>query len=164
MKKAYLVVYSSPKGEKMSWVKRQLILIGTVKVLADSGRMLVAVVQPAEEVHTAKKIKESLASVISIFEDKLLVAPLEGNETSEINIPEIHDLIMSSDGKELGGKRNFDRFETRAEAMRFYNMEKPSWVFPDGVGASTSVTFGEWLWLPVRDNGIYVRGKDETNL
>lgn len=61
-------------------------------------------------------------------------------------------------------RRNFERFETRSEAMKFYNMEEPRWVFPDGVGASTSVTFGEWLCLPVRDNGIYVLGKDETNL
>ena len=155
MKKAYIVTYVSPDGNSRSAVKTQLELIGKFHQLTDSGRQASWLCIPTEEGENATSIRAKLLLALAPFTDGVFVARVDALDAAETDKCKCMGLLEGCKGENESELRNFNRFSSRHEAFVQYQIEKPRWIYSDGIGAAISVDFDEWCWLPVRKDGIY---------
>ena len=164
MKKAFLVTFVSTYGENATKFRRAVEMLGSVWDLGNSGFVKTTfLLFPYAEDSTAKTIREALSKDIHPFSEGVAVIGLDVNDDSYANYGAIEELVGKC--KSIDDvPRNFSRFKTRHEAFLAFELEKPRWVYDDGVNMGISIELDDWCWLPVKRDGIYERSKYEKYL
>ena len=166
MNKIYLVVYKSNDGGNLDKIKEQLQLLGKIAECVTTRKVFSAFVMPTDEKVNAVAIRNKMRECINPFEEG--TAAIEVNELDMADTDSCKCLNFEkkpqSDISIKDEPRNFSRFKTRHEAFVAYEMEKPIWTYPDNIGNAIRMDIGEWLWMPIKKNGQYERGKYEKYL
>ena len=157
--KAYNVILVTKDPRSAERVKQTIRSLGKW-VEEESGVIGVThmKVVPSDQDTTCSTICNLIREEVNVFEDKVMVSRISPDYVSYINW-ESGDKIMGeadADGKE---KRNFERFDNRHEALLAFELEKPRWVYDNGVSMTIHMDLDEWCWLPVKPDGIYERSK-----
>jgi len=166
MNKVYLVAYESENGENIDKIKEALSLLGKVSIWVDTGKVLSAFVITTDEKIDAVAIRNKMQESINPFEEG--VGAIEVNELDMADTNTLGCFAWKKSG--LGRisvakeDRNFDRFKTRHEAFVAYEVERPVWTYPDNIGNVIRMDIDEWLWMPIKKDGRYERGKYEKYL
>lgn len=162
--KAYNVILVSKDPRSAERVKQTVRSLGKW-VEEDSGVIGVThmKVLPSNQDSTCSTICNLIREEINVFEDKAMVSRISPDYVSYINWGDGDKLIGEDNagGKE---KRNFERFDTRHEAFVAYELEKPIWVYDDGVSMGIRMEFEEWCWMPYKPDGVYEKRKYEKFL
>ncbi len=160
----YVVSLQTDDFARKQIVEDKLKEYGRVSQIGQDGGVLVSTWDvEAKEGLDSKTIRDGIRPSLSVFEDVLFVARYNKMDSATVNatIPESAD--AKNDG-DIDGKRNFNRFGTRQEAKAAYERERPNWWVKYGGGSAVPVMFEEWLWLPIRKDGVYERGENEKYL
>ena len=142
-------------------VKEQLSIIGLVKVITDSARQATWMVIPSDESMSANTICSDVFKHMSPFEDEISVFRVDVLDAADSDSTNVIGFVNGCKGDNETELRNFNRFSSRHEAFLQYQVEKPRWVYEDGIGAAIVVDFAEWCWLPIKKDGIYDKRKYE---
>lgn len=165
MNKAYLVNYKSHDGKNLDKIKERLNLLGNVDEIANTRTMFSAIVFPMDEKDDAVSIRNKLKEAINPFYEGVAAIEVNKLDMADSDIVPCFKFEMPTTGKaENDGQRNFNRFRTRHEAFVAYEVEKPIWTYPDNTGNAIRMDISEWLWMPIKKNGLYERGKYEKYL
>ena len=167
-RKSYMVVFRTSRGGEaysaFGEVEKALRLHGKSMEVSMDKSSIVLIFTPDSEAMDSRKVKAAIAEHASPFYDDVLVVGVDSFDVANAHFGQVAEFL---DGGEPEGDepRNYQRFKTRRDAEIAYNNEKPRWVYHDGSGIPTSVDFDrEWLWLPIRRDGLYTRGKFEKYL
>lgn len=157
--KAYNVILVSKDPRSAERVKQTVRSLGKW-VEEESGVIGVAhmKVMPSNQDSTCSTICNLIREEINVFEDKVMVSRISPDYVSYINWGE-GDKLIGEDNEVGKEKRNFERFDNRHEAFLAFELEKPRWVYDDGVNMAINISLDEWCWLPVKPDGIYERSK-----
>ena len=157
--KAYNVILVTKDPRSAERVKQTIRSLGKW-VEEESGVIGVThmKVMPSNQDSTCSTICNLIREEINVFEDKVMVSRISPDYVSYINWGE-GDKLIGEDNE--GGKetRNFERFDNRHEALLAFELEKPRWVYDNGVSMTIHMDLDEWCWLPVKQDGIYERSK-----
>lgn len=159
--KAFNVVLVTKDPNVVVKVKQTIQGLGKW-VEEESGAVGLTVLRviPSNQDNTCATIRDLIRADVNVFEDKVMVSLISPDYVSFVNWNNGEEIIGDEDvgGKE---KRNFERFDNRHDAYVAFGLEKPKWVYGDGVNMGTTMRFDDWCWLPVKRDGIYERGKYE---
>ena len=158
----YIVSLWTEDLSRQQRVEDQLKEFGQVQPLGDKVNKVVWELT-TDEKHDAKTIRDSIRPLVDIFYDIIFVARYYPIDRAMTNLT-LADVSESKGIDDIDGKRNFNRFGSRMEAKAAYERERPNWWMKYGGGSSVPVGFEEWLWLPIRKDGIYERGENERYL
>ena len=152
-----ILITKNPNGSIL--VKQTLQGLGKV-VEEDSGIPYVFIMKvlPTNQDNTCTTIRNLIRADVDVFSDKVMVSLISRDYVSYINWDDGEKLLKDNDSGE-SPMRNFQRFENRHEAFLAFELEKPRWVYDDGVNMSIKMDLDEWCWLPVKGDGIYERSK-----
>jgi hypothetical protein len=163
VKKAYIVTYINDKeGINRQLMQEQLQTIGAYKELSHAARTASWMIIPDDEAANASAIKNKLFSALKPFEDSISVVRIDANDAAGVNCLDTKEFLEKCKVESSDEPRNFERFRTKHEAFLQYELEKPRWVYEDGIGAAILVEFDEWCWLPIRKDGIYDKRKYQS--
>lgn len=164
MMKAFNVILITRNPKSIMRVKQTLHDIGEM-VEADSGIPYVSVMKvlPDNQDNTCATIRNLIRAEVDVFSDKVIVTIISPDYVSYINFDD-DDNLLKDNGSNESVMRNFERFENRHEALLAFELEKPRWVYDDGVNMSIKMELDEWCWLPMKRDGIYERRKYEKYL
>jgi hypothetical protein len=164
MMKAFNVILITRNPNSSMRVKQTLQDMGKM-VEEDSGIPYVSVMKvlPDNQNNTCATIRNLIRADVDVFSDKVMVSLISRDYVSYINWDDGEKLLKANDSGE-SPMRNFQRFENRHEASLAFELEKPRWVYDDGVNMSIKMELDEWCWLPVKGDGIYERSKYEKYL
>lgn len=157
-----ILITKNPNGSIL--VKQTLQGLG--KVLEENSGIpyvFIMKVLPTNQDNTCATIRNLIRADVDVFTDKVMVSLISSDYVSYINWNDDEDILKgeSQDGKVM---RNFERFATRHEAFLAFELEKPRWVYNDGVNMGIAMELDEWCWLPVKGDGIYEHSKYEKYL
>lgn len=162
MNRSYIVNYVNDKeGINRQLMREQLQTIGTFKELFHSARMASWLLIPDEEMVSATIVKNRIFPPFNPFEDHLSVVRIDANDVAEtdgFNITEFCSKCSNPTSKE---PLNFSRSSSRHDAFIQYKLERPMWIYDDGIQYGVGVEFSEWCWLPVKEDGMYKKSKYE---
>lgn len=157
--KAYNVILVSKDPKSSERVKQTIRSLGKC-VEEESGvfGLTLLKVVPSNQDTTCSTIRDLIRVEVNVFEDKVMVSLISPDYVSYVNWGD-GDRTIGAD--ETGGKekRNFERFDNRHDAFLAFELEKPRWVYDDGVNMAINISLDEWCWLPVKPDGIYERRK-----
>lgn len=157
-----ILITKNPNGSIL--VKQTLQGLGKV-VEENSGIPYVFIMKvlPTNQDNTCTTIRNLIRADVDVFSDKVMVSLISRDYVSYINWDDGEKLLKDDDSGE-SPMRNFQRFENRHEAFLAFELEKPRWVYDDGVNMAIKMDLDEWCWLPVKGDGIYERSKYEKYL
>ncbi|MBO6031837.1 MAG: hypothetical protein J6Q22_10390 [Prevotella sp.] len=118
---------------------------------------------PDNQDYTCATLSDRIRTEIDVFADKVMVSLISRDYVRFINWGDGEKLLKDNDSGE-SPMRNFQRFENRHEAFLAFELEKPRWVYDDGVNMAIKMDLDEWCWLPIKGDGIYERSKYEKYL
>ena len=158
MKKAYLITYfHTGTKSHLKQVVEVIDSIGKKNAIQQTAKSYTAILVPTDENVDASVIRKKISEKLNPFDENVSVARMVASDYSEtdgIGCGKIVEACACEDGRE---PRNFSRFNSKQEAYLAYQREKPRWVYQNGMGGVMAVDFNEWVWLPIRKNGIYER-------
>ena len=161
MMKAFNVILITKKPSSRVRVRQTLQELGkVVEEDSDTPYVFVMKVLPDNQDNTCATLRDRIRAEIDVFDDKVMVALMSSDYVSFINWDDGEKLQKDNDSGESPA-RNFQRFENRHEAFLAFELEKPRWVYDDGVTMAEKMDLDEWCWLPVKRDGIYERSKYE---
>ena len=157
-----ILITKNPNGSIL--VKQTLQGLGKV-VEEDSGIPYVFIMKvlPTNQDNTCTTIRNLIRADVDVFSDKVMVSLISRDYVSYINWDDGEKLLKDNDSGE-SPMRNFQRFENRHEAFLAFELEKPRWVYDDGVNMAIKMDLDEWCWLPIKGDGIYERSKYQKYL
>lgn len=167
-KKTYLITLQGVQLEEQENIIRQLSGLGRV---ADEHwsfifpTLRVISFQPDDDDIRIDSFKSIICERLNPFESKVLIAKVDMHNYRVFGAPVSSLLSLSQIDYSKGEiKRNFQRFDSRKEAKRIYEMESPQWVYPNGVTSIVPIPFEVWCWLPIIPTGIYEASKFQEYL
>lgn len=157
-----ILITKNPNGSIL--VKQTLQGLGKV-VEENSGIPYVFIMKvlPTNQDNTCTTIRNLIRADVDVFSDKVMVSLISRDYVSYINWDDGEKLLKDDDSGE-SPMRNFQRFENRHEAFLAFELEKPRWVYDDGVNMAIKMDLDEWCWLPIKGDGIYERSKYQKYL
>lgn len=162
MKKAYIVAYVNDKeGINLNLMRDQLRAIGMTKELAHGARTALWFLIPEDEAVSAATIKNRIFSSMNPFEDSIRVIRIDANDVAETNGLDSTEFLSQCKDSHSDEPINYSRFKSRHEAYLQYRLEKPIWVYDDGIPNGIVVDFSDWCWLPIKKDGMYEKRKYE---
>lgn len=162
--KAFNVILISKNPNSIIRVRQTLHGLGKV-VEEDSGipYVLLMKVLPTNQDNTCATVRDLIRTDVDVFSDKVMVSLISPDYASFVNWDTGEEHVGQNESLEKS-KRNFERFETRHEAFVAFELEKPRWVYNDGINVAIKMELEEWCWLPIKGDGIYERSKYEKYL
>lgn len=156
--KAYNVILISKNPYSIIRVRQTMQGLGKF-VEEDSGMPYVALMKvlPMNQDNSCSTIRNLIRKDVDVFSDKVMVSLISPDCASFVNWDDGDSLVSGESFTKV--KRNFERFDTRHEAFVAYELEKPRWVYDDGVNMAINMDLDEWCWLPIKPDGIYERSK-----
>lgn len=151
MSKTYFIHIHSNDGKGIMPIVERLSLRGTKEKELYSAQDYGIIYTPNEDKENARTIRTNLGEVLRPFEDTLIIAGI--NAYDYIDTSKVSQETIEEE------QRNFNRFNTMREAKMAYDLEKPRWVYSDGKRTGQRVEFDEWVWLPIKQSGIYEASK-----
>lgn len=159
--KAFNVLLITKNPNSSIRVKQTLRGLGKVVEEEPSVPYVFAmVVLPTNQDNTCATIRNLIRADIDVFADKVFVSVVDQDYVSYINWID-GETLLKDEASECKEKRNFERFRTRHEAFVAFELEKPKWVYDDGVNMGITMKLDDWCWLPVKGDGVYERSKYE---
>ena len=163
MKKAYIVTYVNDKaGINRQLMQEQLQTLGLYTELSHTARMASWLLIAEDESVSAATIKNRIFLAMKPFEDSISVVRIDANDAAGVNCLDTKEFLEKCKVEGGDEPRNFERFRTKHEAFLQYELEKPRWVYEDGIGVAVKVDFDDWCWLPIRKDGIYEKRKYQS--
>ena len=157
--KAFNVILISKNPNSIIRVRQTLQELGkVVEEDSDTPYVFVMKLLPDNQDYTCSTLSDRIREEIDVFADKVMVARISSDYVSFINWDDGVKLLKDIDSGE-SPMRNFQRFENRHEAFLAFELEKPRWVYDDGVNMAIKMDLDEWCWLPIKGDGIYERSK-----
>ena len=160
----YVVVLSTNNLARKQRIEAQLKEYGQVNIIGPkNGGAVFSWDVATDGNHDAKTIRDGIRPLLDVFYDVLCVVRYNPMDKATVNavLPEVAE---AKGGNDIDGKRNFNRFSSRREAKAAYERERPNWWMKYGGGSTLPVIFEEWLWLPIRKDGVYERSENEKYL
>ena len=158
MKKAYVITYFYTGAEsRLKQVVEVIDSLGKKTAVQQTAKSYTVILFPSGENDDAVSIRNKISYHLNPFSENVSVARLVVSDYAETNGLHCAEEIEEYSNEEGEVPRNFSRFASRHEAYIAYQMEKPKWVYPDGIGVAIAVDFNDWCWLPIKKDGIYER-------
>lgn len=162
--KAFNVILITEKPSSRVRVRQTLQDLGkVVEEDSDTPYVFVMKLLPDNQDYTCATLSDRIRTEIDVFADKVMVSLISRDYVRFINWGDGEKLLKDNDSGE-SPMRNFQRFENRHEAFLAFELEKPRWVYDDGVNMAIKMDLDEWCWLPIKGDGIYERSKYEKYL